>query len=92
MSFWTRASTWTKIKDSIQGILAITQLSLVLGDAQHIYNAITFIGQVAGLLIPTWMDDKDNDGTVDAFQKEVKVTIKSDSPITTETTIEKKEP
>ena len=92
MNYWKRASFWTKIKDTVGGILALGQLSLVLGNAQHIYNGILFIGQAVALFIPIWMEDKNQNDIADIFEKEVKVTIKSDSPITTETTIEKKEP
>jgi hypothetical protein len=84
MRYWHRVSFWTKVKDSVQGILAITQLSLVIGDAQHVYNFITFAGQVVGLLIPIWMEDRNQNQIADVFEKEITVTVKSDSPVTTD--------
>jgi hypothetical protein len=92
MSYWKTKPFWDKVKDSVHGVLAITQLSLVLGDAQHVYNVITFAGQVIGLLIPIWFDDKNQNGKVDAFEKEVTVKVKSDTPIEVETEVKKTEP
>lgn len=90
MSYWKKTSTWGKIKDSVSGILAIGQLSLILNDSQHVYNVVLFVGQVAALLIPIWFDDKNQNNIADVFEKEVTVTVKSDAPITTEVTTENK--
>lgn len=90
MSYWHKTTFWTKVKDSVQGLLAITQLSLVLGDAQHIYNFLTFAGQVIGLLIPIWMEDTNRNQIADVFEKEVTVKVTSDTPIQVETTTETK--
>lgn len=90
MSYWKKTSTWGKIKDSVSGILAIGQLSLILNDSQHVYNVVLFVGQVAALLIPIWFDDKNQNNIADVFEKEVTVTVKSDTPITTEVTTENK--
>lgn len=72
---------------TIQAIGTFTQLSLIFGDSQHIYNVMVALIQLAGLIIPIWFEDRDNDGNVDMFQKEITTTITSDSPIkiTTET-------
>lgn len=91
-NYWQRTSTWSKIKDSVSGILAIGQLSLILNDSQHVYNIILFIGQVAALLIPIWFDDKNQNDTADIFEKQVVTTVKSDSPIIVETKTEIPEP
>lgn len=85
MSYWKRTSTWGKIKDSVSGVLAIGQLSLILNDSQHVYNVVLFIGQVAALLIPIWFEDKNQNQIADIFEKEVTVTVKSDSPIKVDT-------
>lgn len=74
---WKRTSFWTKVMLTIQAIGTFTQLSLIFGDSQHIYNVIVALVQLAGLILPIWMDDKDNNGTVDIFEK----TIQSESPI-----------
>lgn len=80
-------SFWQKMSATIQAIGTFTQLSLIFGDSQHIYNVMVALIQLAGLIIPIWFEDRDNDGNVDLFQKEITTTITSDSPIkiTTET-------
>lgn len=87
MSYFTKTSFWHKVKDTIQVIGTFTQLGLILGDSQHIYNIITAVAQLAGLVLPIWLTDANADGIIDGFEKEVVTTIKSDSPIevTTET-------
>lgn len=66
---------------SIQAVLSVTQLSLIFSDSQHIYNVIVTAGQLIALLIPIWFEDRNNDTIADIFEKEVTVTVKSDSPI-----------
>ena len=91
MSYWKKASFWNKVKDTIHFLGTATQLTLILGDSAHIWNFITAAAQVLGSIIAIWMEDKDKDGEVDVFQKEVITTVTSDSPIKVETKIEKKE-
>lgn len=91
MSYWTRTSFWTKIKDTIQILGTSTQLTLIFNDSQHIYNVMVAVIQLAGLLLPIWLSDEDKDGEVDAFQKELKVTVKSESPVDIKTEVTKKE-
>ena len=90
MKVWQKISFWNKIQLTVQSILTLTQLSLIFGNAQHIFNVVVTARQLLGLIIPIWMEDKDNDGNVDLFQKEVTVKVKSDTPITTEVTTETK--
>ena len=75
---------------TIQAIGTFTQLSLIFGDAQHIYNVVVAIVQLSSLVLPIWLEDKNNDGIVDVFEKEITTTIKSDSPITIKTETENK--
>ena len=89
MNYFKRASVWSKIKDTIQVIGTFTQLSLIFGDSQHIYNVIVAIVQLAGMIIPIWLEDKDHDDVIDIFQKEVVTTVTSDSPIKVETEVKK---
>ena len=91
MSIWTRASTWTKVKDTVQGAAAILQVVLVANESAHVWNYITAAVQIITLFVTIWGEDRDKDGTVDVFQKEVTVTVKSDAPITTEVTETKKD-
>lgn len=84
-NIFTRMTFWTKLQLTIQAILSITQLSLIFGDSEHVYNVIVTGGQIIGLIIPIWIQDANRDGVVDGFEKEVITTIKSDSPIKIET-------
>lgn len=85
-------SFWTKLQLTIQAILSLAQLSLIFGNAEHIYNIFVTAGQILGLIIPIWVQDANRDGIVDGFEKEVITTIKSDSPIIVETEVKKTEP
>ena len=87
-----RIAFWTKIQMTIQAVLSLAQLSLIFGDAQHIYNIFITAGQILGLLIPIWVQDNDRDGYVDGFEKEVTIKVSSDTPIDVKTTTETKSP
>lgn len=87
---WKKTSFWTKVMMTIQAVGTFTQLSLIFGDAQHVYNVIVALVQLSGLILPIWMDDKNGDGTVDIFEKEITTTITSDSPIKVKTETENK--
>lgn len=84
-NIFTRMTFWTKMQLTIQAVLSIAQLSLIFGDSEHIYNVFVTAGQIAGLLIPIWFEDKNNNHVVDLFEKEVTVKVTSDSPIKVDT-------
>ena len=79
-----------KLKDSIQAIGTVTQLSLIFENSQFIWNIITAGIQLGGLLIPIWIEDRNQDGLIDVFEKEVTVKVKSDAPIETDVKVETK--
>jgi hypothetical protein len=87
-----RMTFWTKVQLTIQAVLSLAQLSLIFGDSEHIYNVFITAGQLVALIIPIWIEDKNNDGNVDLFEKEVTVKVKSDAPIQVETSTETKTP
>jgi hypothetical protein len=87
---WKRYSVWMKLKDSIQAIGTVTQLSLIFENSQFIWNIITAAIQLGGLLIPIWIEDRNQDGLIDVFEKEVTVKVKSDAPIETDVKVETK--
>lgn len=87
-----RMTFWTKVQLTIQAVLSLAQLSLIFGDSEHIYNVFITAGQLVALIIPIWIEDKNNDGNVDLFEKEVTVKVKSDAPIEVETEVKKTEP
>lgn len=76
---------WNKVKDSINVTGVLVQMGLIVGDSVHTWNYVVGAGQVIGMLIAIWMADVDKDGHVDVFQKEVKTTVTSDTPITVKT-------
>lgn len=79
------SSFWTRVKDSVNAVGTITQVVLVAGESDHIWNYITGGIQLLGTFISIWFDDRDKDGKVDIFQKEVVTTITSETPIKIET-------
>lgn len=79
------SSFWTRVKDSVNAVGTITQVVLVAGESDHIWNYITGGIQLLGTFISIWFDDRDKDGRVDIFQKEVITTVTSDTPIKIET-------
>jgi hypothetical protein len=87
---WKKIAFWTKIMMSIQAVGTFTQLALIFGNAQHVYNVVVTLIQLASLLLPIWFTDEDKDGNVDLFQKEITTTITSDSPINVKTETENK--
>lgn len=82
------SSFWTRVKDSVNAVGTITQVVLVAGESDHIWNYITGGIQLLGTFISIWFDDRDKDGKVDIFQKEVVTTVTSETPITVETKTE----
>lgn len=78
-------SFWTRVKDSINAVGTITQVVLVAGESDHIWNYVTGGIQLLGTFISIWFDDRDKDGNVDIFQKEVVTTVTSETPIKIET-------
>lgn len=82
------SSFWTRVKDSINAVGTITQVVLVAGESDHMWNYITGGIQLLGTFISIWFDDRDKDGKVDIFQKEVITTVTSETPIKIETKTE----
>lgn len=89
-SYLKRTTFWEKVNKTIQVIGTFTQLTLIFGDAQHIYNLVVAAAQLLGLLLPVWFDDKDHDGLVDIFQEETTttITVKGTGPTEVEVTKE----
>lgn len=87
MNFWTRASVWMKVKDSINAVGTVTQVVLIAGDSQHIWNYLTAAIQLAGTFITIWFEDNNKNDVPDIFEDEIVTTVTSDSPITIDTEI-----
>lgn len=82
-------SFWTKISHTFQLFGTGGQVALALNHALPIWNIVTGVATIAGMVLAIWMDDKNNNGKVDIFEKEVTTvtSIKSDSPIIVETEV-----
>lgn len=82
---------WTKVSHTIQLFGTGGQVALVAAHASPIWNYITAGATIIGMVLAIWMEDKNNDGTVDVFENKIvtTTTIKSDSPIKSETEIKK---
>lgn len=91
IKYWQQISFWNKVNNTIQVIGTFTQLSLIFGESQHIYNVMVALIQLAGMLLPIWFTDENKDGRVDVFEKEVTVTVKSDTPIDVQTDVKESE-
>lgn len=81
------SSFWTRVKDSVNAVGTITQVVLVAGESDHIWNYITGGIQLLGTFISIWFDDRDKNNLVDIFEKQIVTTIKSDTPIVVETEV-----
>jgi hypothetical protein len=86
MNFWKRSSNWTKLKDTVQGAAAIMQVVLVANDANHLWNYVTGAVQLISLFVTIWGADQNRNDIPDIFEEEVKVTVKSESPVEVEVT------
>ena len=84
--YYKKTQFWEKVKDSIHVVGALTQMGLITADSAHVWNYVTGIGQLAGMMIAIWFADKNKDGTVDIFEQEVTVNISSKTPIDVDVT------
>ncbi len=64
-------SFWTKLKGTIAVITTLVEAGLFIAESDHLYKVLTLgIGAVA-TLISIYIEDKNNNGIVDAFEKNV---------------------
>lgn len=68
MKWWKKVSFWNKIKATIGSLGVGTELTLFVADSHHVWKWVTFGATFLGILITFWIEDKNNDGIVDAFQ------------------------
>lgn len=85
-------SFWNKINHTIQLFGTGGQVALALNHVSPVWNIITGGATILAMVFAIWMDDKDNNGKVDLFEKEVTIKVTSDAPIQTEVKTETKEP
>lgn len=81
-------SFWNKINHTIQLFGTGGQVALALNHVLPIWNIVTGVATILAMVFAIWMDDKDNNGKVDIFEKQVTVKVTSDSPIAVETKTE----
>jgi hypothetical protein len=81
MSLWENATIWAKVKDTINISGAIFQGFLIAANSEHVWNYLTLGIQLIGAFITIWGEDKDKDGRVDIFQKEVTIKMPADTKV-----------
>lgn len=74
MSYFKTVSFWNKMNHSVQLFGTGSQVTLVASDASHVWNYIAAGATTVAMLFTIWMEDKNNDGIVDVFEKVITVT------------------
>jgi hypothetical protein len=66
--YWKTVSFWTKIKMLVAACGAGGELTLVLQQVDAKWHVLTIVATVISLFLTQFIEDKDNDGNVDALQ------------------------
>lgn len=90
MEYWKRTTFWNKLKDTFALFGTGGQVVLALSHTSPYWNLVAGIATIMVMIFTIWMDDRDNNGVVDLFEKEVIVKVTSDTPIQVETKTETK--
>lgn len=64
----SKTSFWKRVKDSVALIGTGTEFGLVLSEASHTWMLVTSVATFAVYILGIWMEDKDNNGTIDIFE------------------------
>lgn len=72
VKWFKRVSFWQKLKATIAGLGISSEITLYMMDSHPAWKVVAAISSVVGMLITTWVEDKDNDGVVDIFQNKKK--------------------
>lgn len=92
MSYFKTVSFWNKMNHSVQLFGTGSQVALVAAEASHIWNYIAAGATTIAMLFTIWMDDKNNDGIVDVFEKVITVKAPLDANVEITEEIKKTEP
>lgn len=92
MSYLKTVSFWTKLNHSIQLFGTGSQLALVAAQASPVWNYVTGGATVVAALVTIWMEDRNNDGVVDVFEKVITVKAPLDANVEVKEEIKKTEP
>jgi len=71
--FWVKMSFWNKLKLTIGGLGAGSELALIIGEASNSWKWFAGIATFIGVVITIWFEDKDNDGNVDILQNKPQI-------------------
>lgn len=76
MRYWHTTTFWAKVQHTVALFGTGGQVAIVATNSLPIWNYIAGGATVATLIFSIWMDDKDDDGIVDVFQKEIVIKAK----------------
>lgn len=78
--WWHSVSFWTKLKGTLVSIGVGSEIALFVGDSSHVWKYIVLGATILGMLITNWIEDKNNNGIVDIFEKKPKRKKKDEQP------------
>lgn len=67
--FWISTTFWLKLKSIITLFGAGGEITLILTEQNAEWHVLTITATVLGVLITNIIEDKDNNGKVDLFEK-----------------------
>lgn len=92
MSYIKTVSFWNKMNHSVQLFGTGSQVALVAAEASHIWNYIAAGATTVAMLFTIWMEDKDDNGLVDVFEKVITVKAPLDAEVKVKEEIKRTEP
>lgn len=66
--WWKKMYFWTKLRATIASVGIGSEITLFMIDSNPTWKIVAVVSTIVGILITTWIEDKDNDGVVDIFQ------------------------
>lgn len=89
MSYFKTVSFWNKMNHSVQLFGTGSQLTLVAADASPIWNYVAGAATTIAMLFTIWMEDKNENGLVDVFEKVITVKAPLDAEVKVKEEIKK---
>lgn len=71
--FWQTVKFWTKIKLLVAACGSGGELTLILREVAAEWHVLTIVATILGLFLTQFIEDKNNNGIVDALEREEKV-------------------
>lgn len=70
IKFWQKFNFWTKLKATFATLGVGGEISLFIGESHEKWKWLVGGATLLSILITNFIEDKDNNGIVDIFQKE----------------------